>query len=142
MEDTTPKRFWIFSRRRRERIAWGQLPTSTIPAHKAGGNPTCGAFPAVFEWFLLDRADRIGVLDDDKLRDETETGDAPPPTTASAETIAELESYTDVTLQLHNRLLEAERLTTPEDFQGVTYDMGNALGYVRILRGIWLERAR
>jgi hypothetical protein len=49
---------------------------------------------------------------------------------------------TDVTLQLYNQLLEAERLATPEDFQGVTHDMGNAVGYVRILRGIWLERAR
>jgi hypothetical protein len=45
-----------------------------------------------------------------------------------------------VTLQLYNRLVEAERLASPEDFQGVTYDMGNAVGYVRILRDIWLKR--
>ena len=47
-----------------------------------------------------------------------------------------------MTLQLYNWLLEAERLATPDDFQGVTYDMGNAVGYIRILRDIWLKQER
>jgi hypothetical protein len=140
MEDGAPRRFWIFSRRRREKIDLVQLPAKSIPARKAGGNPVYGAFGSVYEWFLLDD-EHIGVLDEDnKVCEDTETGEAPTPTPASAETIAELESYQDVTLQLYNRLLEAERLASPEDFQGVTYDMGHAIGYVRILRDIWLKR--
>jgi hypothetical protein len=141
MENDAPKRYWIFSRQRRERISPDQLPTDSIPAHKAGGNATYGAFPAVFEWFTLDD-DRIGILEDDKLWDETESGEVPVPTTASAETAAELESFTDVTLLIYNRLLEAEHRATPEDFQGVNYDMGNPLGYVRILREIWAKQER
>jgi hypothetical protein len=49
---------------------------------------------------------------------------------------------TDVTLQLYNQILEAERLATPKDFQSVAYEMGNAVGYVRILRDIWLKQER
>jgi hypothetical protein len=79
MEDRAPKRFWIFSRRRREKIASGQLPTDVIPAHKAGGNSAYGAFGAVYEWFILDD-DRIGVLDEDnRVCEETETGRRPLP---------------------------------------------------------------
>jgi hypothetical protein len=141
MEHRPLKRFWIFSRRRREKIDPGELPTKSIPAHKAGGNPAYGAFGAVYEWFLLDD-EHIGVLDEeDRVCEETGTGEAPTPTPAPAETIAELESYPDVTLQIYNRLLEAERLASPDDFQDVTYDMGNAIGYVRILRDIWLTQA-
>jgi hypothetical protein len=136
MEDNVPKRYWVFSRRRRERIDPGQLPTDSIPAHKAGGNATYGAFPAVLEWFVLDTDDVFGVLGDNGLCDETGPTKAPVVTTASSETIAELESYTDVTLQIYHRLLEAERRATQEDFQGINYDMGYPLGYICILRAI------
>ena len=141
MGDSAVRRYWIYSRPRQEKLDFDQLPSDTIPAHKAGGRALYGAGPAVFEWFTLED-DPIGVLDNDKFCEETECGSMAAPTTISAEAIAELTGYTDVTLQIYDRLLEAERLATPEDFRGITYDMGFPVGYVRILHKIWEKQKR
>ena len=51
-----------------------------------------------------------------------------------------LESFTEVILPIYQRLLEAEHLATPADFEGINDDIGFPQGYVRILRDIWLNR--
>jgi hypothetical protein len=139
MGENADKRHWIFSRRRREKIDFGQqLPTETIPAHKAGGIAAVGAWPAVLDWFMRDCADRFGVFEDGRLCEDPGSGWAE----ASVEAIGELGSYADVTRQIYEQLLEAERLATPEDFQGIEYSGPIPLGYAELLRNIWLKRAR
>jgi hypothetical protein len=139
MGDKAVKRLWMFNHRRREKIDFGQqLPTETIPAHKAGGIAAVGAWPAVMDWFIRDCADRFGSLEDGRLGEDAESGW----TDASSEAVADLESYADVTLQIYDQLLESERLATPEDFQGIEYTGPIPLGYDRNLRDIWLKQHR
>src|SRR5690349_18814232 len=94
---------------------------------------------AVFEWFMLEGPDDpVSVFANGKLSEVREGGGSS--TAPSAETMAELESYTDVTLSIFHHLLEAERLATPEDFPDMTYDTGCPVDYIRILKEIWLNR--
>jgi hypothetical protein len=137
----------LYNPNRRDMIDQDRLQTELIPANKVGkySDPPFqrnGGYPAwwlIYEWFLLhSEGDRVIYDMGDVVFDDVgESRELEPEEVNRLR--EEAKGYEDLTNLIVDYLLEAERISTPEDYREVWLDMGGLVGYAPALRRVWLD---